>query len=134
MSQQHLTHAIFLHPIDAEGREDLRVVITGQEAITFDPAPSHDDEDTECRVRDGESRGLSFRQRAGEKIDAFNLLVNFLQFLLPSLVVGELLERFRDAHPQHAAERTIARNTALAVAHNICRSQIGHDALIDFFR
>src|SRR5215469_8139035 len=65
MSQQHLTHAILLHPINAEGCVDLRVVITGQEAVTFDPAPSHDDEDAKCRVRDSESWGFCFRQRAG---------------------------------------------------------------------
>jgi len=134
MSQQHLAHAIFLHPINAEGRVHLGVVIAGQEAVTFDPAPSHDDEDAECRVRDSESRRLSFRQRAGQKIDAFDISVNFFQFLLPSLILGELLETLRDTHPQHSSERTIAWNTALAVAHNIGRSQIGHDALIDFFR
>src|SRR5215469_10694910 len=134
MSQQHLAHVIFLYPINAEGRVDLGVVIAGQEAVTFDPAPSHDNEDAECRVRDSESRRPSFRQRAGQKINAFDILVNFFQFLLPSLILRELLERFRDTHAQHAAERAIAWNTALAVADNICRSQIGHDALIDFFR
>src|SRR6516165_5368074 len=50
MSQQHLAHAIFLHPINTERCVDIGIVITGQEAVTFDPAPSHDDEDAECRV------------------------------------------------------------------------------------
>src|SRR5215472_6471670 len=50
MSQQHFAHSICLDPINAQGRVDLRVVITGQEAVTFDPAPSHDNEDAECRV------------------------------------------------------------------------------------
>src|SRR5262249_58749315 len=79
MSQQHLAHAIFLHPINTERRVDIGVVITGQETVTFDPPPSHDDEDAECRVRDGKSRGLSFRQRAGQKINAFDIPINFFQ-------------------------------------------------------
>src|SRR5215472_3403432 len=101
MPQQHLAHAIFLNPIDAERRVNLGIVITGQEPVTFDPAPSHDNEDAKCRVGDGESRGLRFRQRAGQKVDAFDIPVNFFQFLLPSPVLRKLLKRFRDTHPQH---------------------------------
>ena len=61
MAQQHLTHAIVLHPIDTEWRVDIGVVITGQEAVAFDPAPRHNDEDAKCRVGDSKSRRLRFR-------------------------------------------------------------------------
>ena len=108
-------------------------VIIGQETVALDAASSHHDEDTKSGVRDRKTLRRGLGQRSRQKVDALDIAVDRLQFLLPGLVFSEFLEIRRHAHPQHAPERAIAGHAAFAVANDVGRRQVGHDALGDVF-
>ena len=129
MTQQHLAHAVFLNPGDAGRRVDFRRIVVGEEAIALDAPARHDDEDAKRRVGDGKARRLGLGERAGQEVDALDVAVDRRELALPLRIFGELLKARGHAHPQHAAERAIARHAALAIAQNVGGGEVGEDAL-----
>jgi hypothetical protein len=125
VAQKHRAHVVRFDPVDPDLRVDLRPVVVGEEAVGFEAARGHQDEDAERRVAEPEPFRLRLRVEADHQIDALDIPVDPAQLLgRGGIAARHLLEGLRCLEMEQTPELVVAWHASLARAHDVDGSKV----------
>ncbi len=134
MAQQDGGHVVLHHPIEADLRVDLGIVICCEEAIAIQAARGHENEDTKGCIAKTKSLWKTSALELGVHTDhQVNLVdivvVNAAQLLYPGGIAGQFLEALERTEMHQFAKRIIPGNPPFAVPQDLSGCQIDDAAI-----